>query len=164
MGSAYAFQPTASDANGDALTFSISGRPAWATFNTTTGVLAGTPAAADQGGYTIVISVTDGKATTSLPAFTLTVNPLVVTGSATINWTPPTQNTDGSSLTNLVGYRLSYGSSPGALTQTVNIPTAGITSYTVDNLSQGTWYFVMKTYNTAGTESAITNVVSKTIQ
>src|SRR5262245_28788244 len=44
-GQTYSFQPSASDANGDALTFSISNRPAWASFSTSTGLLAGTPAA-----------------------------------------------------------------------------------------------------------------------
>jgi len=46
----------------------------------------------------------------------------------------------------------------------VNIPSAGIASYTVDNLAVGTWYFAVKAYNTAGTESALTNPVSTTIQ
>jgi hypothetical protein len=36
-GSAFAFTPTASDADGDTLTFSISGAPAWASFNAQTG-------------------------------------------------------------------------------------------------------------------------------
>src|SRR5215475_12126242 len=31
---AYSFQPSASDPNGDKLTFSISGKPAWASFDT----------------------------------------------------------------------------------------------------------------------------------
>jgi putative Ig domain-containing protein len=165
VGSAYAFQPSASDANGDSLTFSIANKPTWASFSASTGRLAGTPAAGDAGGYAnIVISVSDGQASTALPAFSVTVNPLVVTGSVTLSWSPPSMNTDGTALTNLAGYRISYGASAGALTTTVNVPTAGVTSYTIDNLSQGTWYFAMKTYNSAGAESAATNVVSATVQ
>jgi len=45
VGAAYSFQPTASDADGNTLTFAISGRPAWANFNTATGQLSGTPRA-----------------------------------------------------------------------------------------------------------------------
>ena len=57
----YNFQPAASDADGDTLAFSITGKPAWATFDTTTGRLSGTPAVIDVGTYgNIVISVTDG--------------------------------------------------------------------------------------------------------
>lgn len=73
-------------------------------------------------------------------------------------------NTDGSALTNLTGYRIVYGKSVSALTQTVQISTVGVTSYMIENLAQGTWYFAMKAYNAAGAESAQTNPVSKTIR
>ncbi len=60
-GDAYSFQPNASDADGNNLTFSISGRPSWASFNTATGRLSGTPSDAQTGNYSnIVISVRDG--------------------------------------------------------------------------------------------------------
>ncbi|MEO5330569.1 MAG: chitobiase/beta-hexosaminidase C-terminal domain-containing protein [Magnetococcus sp. YQC-5] len=73
-GVAYSFIPTASDANGDTLSFSIKNRPPWASLNATTGVLTGTPAAKDYGIYGgIVISVTAGTDTVALPAFDLTV-------------------------------------------------------------------------------------------
>ncbi|MBF0439762.1 MAG: tandem-95 repeat protein, partial [Magnetococcales bacterium] len=71
---AYSFIPTASDVDGDSLTFAIQKKPAWATFDTTTGALTGKPTSTDQGSYAdIVISVTDGKATASLQPFTITV-------------------------------------------------------------------------------------------
>ena len=74
-GQAYAFQPTASDPDGQTLTFSIAGKPSWATFNSATGLLSGTPAAANAGRYAnIVISVSDGTASASLGAFSITVS------------------------------------------------------------------------------------------
>ena len=73
-GSAYTFVPTAADGDGDPLTFSIANRPTWATFNAATGQLAGTPAAASVGTYSnIVISVSDGKESAALAAFSITV-------------------------------------------------------------------------------------------
>ncbi len=61
-GTAYSFQPVASDADRDTLTFSITGKPAWASFNTTTGRLSGTPGDSDTGTYSnIAIAVTDGR-------------------------------------------------------------------------------------------------------
>jgi putative Ig domain-containing protein len=73
-GQAYSFAPTTSDPSGKTLSFSISNGPAWATFSTSTGQLSGTPAAANVGTYSnIVISVSDGTASASLPAFTITV-------------------------------------------------------------------------------------------
>lgn len=163
-GSAYSFRPTASDANGDTLTFSITNRPSWASFNTSTGQLSGTPSASNAGTYSnIQIRVSDGKATTSLPAFSIQVV-AAQPRSATLSWTAPTQNTDGSSLTNLAGYRIHYGTSANVLSQTIQVSNAGLTTYVIENLSPGTYYFAVKAYSSTGTESETSNVVSKTIQ
>jgi hypothetical protein len=164
VGTAYSFQPTASDANGDTLGFTITNKPTWASFSTTTGRLSGTPTAAGTHS-SIVIRVSDGKTTTSLPTFSITVAaPVPTTRAATLSWTPPTQNTDGSSLTNLAGYRIYYGTSSTALTQVVQVSSAGITSYMLENLSPSTYYFSVRAYNSTGAESANSNVVSKVVQ
>jgi Bacterial Ig domain/Putative Ig domain len=164
VGAPYSFQPAASDADGDALTFSIANKPVWATFSASTGRLSGTPAASHVGTYAnITISVSDGKASAALAPFAITVNQ-ISTGSVTLSWTPPTQNTDGSALTNLAGYRLYYGASPSALTQMIQIDSAGFSTYVVEGLSPGTWYFAMRAYNAAGAESANTSVASKLVQ
>jgi Putative Ig domain len=163
-GSLYSFTPTASDANGDPLTFSITNKPSWAAFNTSTGRLSGTPTSAQVGTYSnIAIRVSDGKATKSLAAFGITVTDSV-NGSLTLTWTPPTENTNGSTLTNLAGYRIYYGTSSGALNQTVQVSNAGTASYVVGNLSPGTWYFRVRAYNTAGSESANSNLASRAVQ
>ena len=163
IGTAYSFTPSAADANGNALTFSIVNMPAWATFNTSTGRLQGTPTAAHIGTYSnISIRVSDGMATTSLPAFAIAVNQVGV-GNATVTWTPPTQNTNGSTLTNLAGYRVVYGTNSANLTQVVQIPNAGTTVHVVENLTSGTYYFAVKAYNTQGAESDLSNISSKTI-
>ncbi len=163
-GSAYSFRPAASDANGDALTFSIANRPSWATFSTSTGQLSGAPTSAQVGSYSnIVISVCDGEATSALGAFSIAVTDLSM-GGAALSWTPPTQNTDGSTLTNLAGYRVFYGASASALTQSIQVANPGLTSYLVENLSPGTYYFAVRAYTSGGLESAISNVVSKAVQ
>ena len=163
-GSAYNFQPSGADADGDTLTYTIQNMPNWATFNQSTGRLSGTPQAAAAGVYSgIVISVTDTKDTTSLPAFSITVN-APANGNATLSWTPPTENTDGSNLSNLAGFRIQYGTSPTALTQTIQISNPGVVTYDVTGLNAGNWYFAIRAYNSSGAESANSNVVSKTIQ
>jgi hypothetical protein len=159
-GVAYNFQPTAADADGDTLTYSIQSKPAWATFSTTTGKLSGTTTAGTYSG--IVISVTDGKDTASLQPFTITVT-APANGSATLSWTPPTQNTDGSTLSDLAGFRIAYGTSSGALTQTIDVANPGVATYVVTGLSSGSWFFAVKAYNDSGAESANSTVVSKTI-
>lgn len=162
-GSAYNFQPTASDPNGDTLTFSIQNAPSWATFNTATGRLSGTPSTANAGTYSnIVISVRDGVNTTSLPSFAITVSQ-PSTGNAALSWTPPTENTNGSALTNLAGYRVVYGRDASNLDQVVQIANPGLSSYTITGLTSGTWYFAVKAYNSGGGESAVSNTGMKTI-
>ncbi|MEP7312945.1 MAG: fibronectin type III domain-containing protein [Pseudomonadota bacterium] len=89
--------------------------------------------------------------------------PPPVTGSATLSWVPPTANADGSGLNNLAGYKIYFGSDPNLLSQSVQITNPGLTTYVMANLSAGTTYFVMTSYNTAGTESTRSGVGSKTI-
>ena len=163
-GQAYSFQPSASDPNGNSLTFSIVNQPAWTTFSATTGRLTGTPTVADVGTYAnIVIRVSDGTTSTALAAFSIAVTQ-ISTGSATISWLPPTENTDGSTLTDLGGFRIYYGTSATALTQTATITNPGLTSYVVQNLAAATWYFTVRAYATDGAESTSSNIASKTIQ
>jgi hypothetical protein len=164
-GQAYNFQPSATDADGDVLTFSIQNRPSWATFSPTTGRLSGTPTASQAGTYgNIVISVTDGKATRSLGAFSISVQSASGTGSVTLSWTAPTKNTDGTALTNLAGYRVHYGTSAGDYTHTVELPNKSLTSVVIEDLTPARWYFAVQAYNASGVESTFSGSVSKLIQ
>jgi hypothetical protein len=166
VGQAYAFTPTAKDANGDALTFGIASKPSWAAFDSKTGKLYGTPSATGTFG-SIVISVSDGKATTKLPTFAINVSSSsggTTTGAATLSWTPPTRNTDGTTLTNLSGYKISYGTSASSLTKSVTLSNPGLSSYVVENLTSGTWYFAIKSYTSTGSESALSSVASKSVR
>ena len=164
VGSAYSFQPAASDPDGNTLTFSITNKPAWATFSTSTGLLSGTPAVGNVGSTTgIVITVSDGTATASLAAFSLAVVQ-TATGSATVSWTAPTTNTDGSALTNLTGFRVAYGQSSTNLDQSATVSNPSISTYTINSLTSGTWYFAVYAVNSSGLESDVSNVATKTIQ
>jgi Putative Ig domain len=169
VGSQYSFTPTASDSDGGKMTFSIQNAPAWASFNASTGQLSGSPKATDTGTtLNIVISVADGTATASLPAFSVIVtgtpaNTGPTSGTATVSWSAPTENVNGTALTDLAGFNIYYGSSAGSLTQKVQVTNAQATSYVVNGLGQGTWYFVVTAYTSDGTESAQSSVGSKTI-
>jgi hypothetical protein len=159
---AYSFTPTAADADGDTLTFSIQSKPSWAMFDAKTGRLSGTPTNAQAGSYEeIVISVTDGKATAKLAQFAITVETAQATSkSVMVSWTPPTTNKDGSSLTNLTGYRIMYGTQAGNYSQTVTVDSAGITSFMLENLEAGRQYHVvMVSVNASGAESDVSQEV-----
>jgi hypothetical protein len=159
----YTFTPTASDPNGDTLTFTIANTPAWATFNASTGRISGTPTSAQVGTYSsIQISVSDGTSSANLASFSITVV-ATATGSATLSWNPPTQNTDGSPLTNLSGYRVYWGTSQSNLTNSVTVNNPGLASYVVDQLTPATWHFALTAVNSSGVESSMSNVASKQV-
>lgn len=82
---------------------------------------------------------------------------------AMITWTPPTQNTDGSPLTNLAGYRVSYGASAQQLVQSAQLANPAATGHTISNLTPGTWYFGVKAYTAQGAESVLSNTVSRVV-
>lgn len=155
----YAFKPAAVDLNGDRLTFSISAKPNWATFDAATGVLSGTPLVGDVGTYRgISISVSDGQAAAALGQFSITVT-AAPTRSVTLRWTAPTQNVDGTSLTDLASYIVAYGDTTGAYTTTLDVVDLGSNSVVIEGLAPGTWYFAIKAVNAAGMQSAYSGEV-----
>jgi hypothetical protein len=85
------------------------------------------------------------------------------TGVATLAWNAPTTNVDGSPLTDLAGYKIYYGVSPGVYSTSIDVGSN--TSHQVGNLTVGTtYYFTVTAYNTTGNESDFaTPPVSKTI-
>jgi hypothetical protein len=159
----YSFQPTARDADGTKLIFSIQGKPDWAAFDTSTGRLEGTPPAGSNGTYSgIQISVSDGTTTAALSPFSISVVDPVI-GSAELSWQPPTLNEDGTVLEDLSGYVIRYGKTIGALDQSVRITNPGTTMYVLENLVEGTWYFALSSVNSMGVEGRPTGYVSKSI-
>jgi hypothetical protein len=167
----YSFQPSASDVDGDPLTFSISNKPVWASFDASSGHLSGTPDDGDVLTYSnIVISVTDGTATASLPAFSITVDPAPAPaptlGSFTVSWTAPVARADGTpiSLADISGYGIHFGDSPGNYTDVAEVNDGTATSATVTDVLLGTVYVVMKTYDVDGRESGYSEEISKIVQ
>ena len=86
---------------------------------------------------------------------------IAVAGSAMLSWVPPTTNTDGTPLTDLAGYKIHYGSSPGNYGAPMTV--GNVTTYTVTGLGVGTYYFAVTAYDTSGNESGFSNQASKTI-
>jgi uncharacterized lipoprotein NlpE involved in copper resistance len=84
-------------------------------------------------------------------------------GVATLSWEAPTTTTTGSALTDLSGYHIYYGIDQNNLSESVTLNGVGIETYVIENLGGGTWYFAIKAVTTAGVESPLSDVVSKTI-
>lgn len=163
-GKDYSFKPTATDADKDKITFTIANKPVWAAFDAATGALTGKPATKDVGTYSgIEIAATDGVAVTALPAFAITVATAVATNGVEVSWSPPTQNADGSTLTDLSGYKIHYGTESGVYAESVKVESAGLTRYQLDSLPKGTVYLAMTAVNAAGAESDFSKEVSVTV-
>ncbi len=85
------------------------------------------------------------------------------TGTALLSWVPPTEREDGTPLLALDGYRIFYGQDPDNLDVIVELDNPGLTSYLIEYLGLGTWYFAMSAFDTEGRESAPSDTASKTI-
>jgi hypothetical protein len=163
IGDTYSFTPTVVEHDGDALTFFAGNQPRWANFDAKTGELSGRPDPGDAGTYSnIQVAVSDGSTAVYLPSFSVNVTQSG-SSSATISWTAPTQNTDGSALTNLAAYKIYYGVSEGNYPNQIRINNPGISTYVVDNLTPDTYFFVSTSINSSGVESELSNVARRTV-
>ena len=159
----YDFRPHVTNPTDAALVFSIHGKPKWATFRKHNGRLTGTPSQAEVGMESRVrISVTDGARTVRLPEFTITV---VAYGprQLTLSWQPPTENEDGTPLTDLAGHRIYWGTVEGEFPNVIDVENEGLSTYVVDNLVPNTYHFATTAYNMQGLESALSNVATATV-
>ncbi len=166
-GSTYAFEPAAKDPDGKTLSFSVKNKPAWASFSIANGLLDGKPSSTQTGTYAdIIISASNGKYSSALPAFSIAVKPAAASsgsGTAKVSWVLPTENSNGSALTDLAGVRIYYGTSESDLSKSLQVSGKSTTSYTVSGLSAGTWYFGAEAYTTTGMASRLSSIVSKAI-
>jgi Putative Ig domain len=167
VGTLYSFQPKVLP-NTVGVTFVITQKPAWASFNASTGALTGTPSSGNVGTTAnIKITASDGSSSASIGPFEIAVDapapPPTPTGTATLTWVAPTDNTDGTPLVTLAGYHIYYGTQADNLTQEIDVPDSASTSYVINGLASGTYFFAVTAYSESGTESADSNVASKTI-
>jgi hypothetical protein len=163
-GSRYTFQPTVSTTS-TPVTYTISGIPQWATFNTNTGVLTGTPSATNEGSTSVIaITASTGNSSASMTPFSIRVTaPAGNTGTATITWVAPTENTDGTPITDLSGFHIYYGTNPSELNMQASVPGGTSTSYVIAGLGQDTYYFAVVAYTSAGEESIKSGIVDSPI-
>jgi hypothetical protein len=95
-GRVYTFTPQVSNPSGRALTFGIVNKPSWATLNTKTGQLTGTPPKVATVYSNISMSVSDGVATAKTSPFYIRVYPPNTAGRPAISGTPGNKATAGS--------------------------------------------------------------------
>ncbi|PIW61860.1 VCBS repeat-containing protein, partial [Shewanella sp. CG12_big_fil_rev_8_21_14_0_65_47_15] len=154
--SAYSFTPTASDEDsGDSLVFSISNMPSWASFNSSTGQLSGTPTNLDVGTTSgIIISVSDATESVNLAVFNIEVvnvnDEPVIEGSPSLTveedssyiFIPTVSDEDeGDSLSFIIANKPSWASfdtSNGTLSGTPTNDDVGVTNDVMISVTDGT--------------------------
>ncbi len=86
-------------------------------------------------------------------------------GKATLTWTKPTQNTDGSTLTDLAGFNVYSGRSNPPTNKVSPMLGPNATSYVFDPITPTgvEWWFGIEAVNAAGAQSTPLTVASKMI-
>jgi hypothetical protein len=107
-----------------------------------------TAPAAGTAGSTGGTTTTGGTATNG----GATSGGVVPTGVAKLSWNPPAD---------AIGVKIHYGTSPGSYSNTIDVGM--VSSYSLNGLPAGTYYFVVTAYDAGGYESLYSNEVSKTI-
>lgn len=85
-----------------------------------------------------------------------------VFGNVTLQWDPPTENVDGSPLTDLASYRIYYGEFSGTYTSEIAVEDPADTEHEL-LLPSGSYYFAMTALDTDGNESGYSNEVLKIV-
>ena len=102
--------------------------------------------------YTLTCSGAGGNAMSMI-----TVN---VNGVLNLSWVAPTENVDGSALTDLAGYKIYYGNSSRNYPDSADVNDADTTSFAV-TVPSGSYYVAMTAIDADGNESAYSNEVLK---
>jgi hypothetical protein len=165
VGGSFDYLPATKDPENDTLRFTAVNLPPWASIDTSTGRIHGTPGPTDEGLYeSISITVADGTHKVVTGPFSITVNPAPASsGVASLQWEIPPSKVDGEPLDDLAGYRILYGRNSSDLDQSVLITDPATTSYQFSTLSSGTWYFAVVAVNAGGFEGPPTILASKSI-
>jgi hypothetical protein len=151
----YSFIPQSQDPDGDHLTFMVTNLPNWASFNTATGEINGTPTL-EKLYESIVISVSDGFHTVPLNAFNINVtlpDPL----SVTIKWQAPSEDLNDNPLGGIQAYKIFYRTAQGSIDKSVMVNDDNTNEFTINNLVPGDYFFSMAVVTSNGMESAPSN-------
>jgi hypothetical protein len=117
-----------------------------------------TPPTVADGAPTTTTSGSSPTTTTAPPS-----SPAASSSSVTLGWVAPTQNSNGTPITNLAGYKIHYGTTSQDYTQVVALNNPSLSRYVVDSLPSGTYFFAITAYNSQGVESALSGEITTTL-
>jgi hypothetical protein len=106
---------------------------------------------------------TSGSSGSGSSTTTPTPVPMSSSSSVTLGWVAPTENSDGTPISNLAGYKIHYGTTSQDYTQVVSVSNPSLSRYVLDSLPSGTYYFAITAYNAKGIESTLSGEISTTL-
>lgn len=150
------------DADNDPLTYEFSNLPSWISYNVETGFLSGIPSINDINKYdNIRVSVSDGVDTIIAGPYTIEV--VMSLYSASIEWTPVTQNQDNETISNIEGYKIMWGSNSGLYSSNIIVEGQNTSQTFIHRLKTGNYFFVMKALLPSGFEGPLSDEFEITI-
>jgi hypothetical protein len=114
--------------------------------------------------YSLVAQTGAGSVKLQAAALQGTATAPSTSGTVTLTWQPPTKNTNGTTLTDLTGFKIYYGTQAGVYTRTLVVNNPTVKAWKVNGLSKGTWYFAVAATAASGQESAKSNMATKVVQ
>ena len=119
-----------------------------------------TPAPNDDTGVSFSYSVTDGA---SQVAGTARLDITPIPDEITLSWVAPVKRQDGTAilLSDISGYRIYYGVTPNVYPFQVDIDDGSAEQLTLNDMSPGTYYFVLITIDVEGHESVFSEMITK---
>jgi len=89
--------------------------------------------------------------------------PTTSSGSVQLTLGAPSRNTDGSPVTDLVAFKIYYGTSSGEYSNEIYLDNPGISTYVVQNLSSNIYFFAATAINGSNVESDLSNEIQRTV-
>lgn len=83
-------------------------------------------------------------------------------GMATVSWTAPETNIDGSPIDDLAGFRIYFDHTPLSKSSPFTF-VGNKTEFTVPNLEPGLYYFAVSAIDTGGEESDLSEMVTQQV-
>ena len=111
------------------------------------------------------VNVDSETQTSEPPATEAAPQETIPANAALLSWTAPLTRENGDSLTmgEIAGFEVVYGTSAENLDNSLAIGDASVDELLVDELTEGTWYFAIRTLDTDGNRSRLSEVVYKQI-
>jgi hypothetical protein len=88
---------------------------------------------------------------------------LVLRRDVELSWETPTENSDSTPLVDLAGYSIHCWNAESRQAETLIIEDPRMTSYRIDRLRPGAYQCAMSTVTGTGSESTLSNVVTRTV-